>query len=99
MEAFSGMGEAIAGAFALEKLGEFVSEMGELGEQTERTSRILGMSTEQVGQLQYAFEASGTPINNLDMMVGRFQVTLANAAKGTGPAAAGLKALGLVRRN
>ena len=89
------MTEIVAGAFAVEQIVEFVKSMGELGEQTERASQILGLSTRQVGELQFAFAATGTDASNLDQTVGRFEVSLAKAAGGTGPAAAGLKALGL----
>ena len=94
-ESMSGFVELFAAAFAVEKIREFISSMGELGEQTERTSKILGLTTEQVGELQYAFAATGTDSGNLDQMMGRFEVSLAKAAAGTGPALAGLKALGL----
>jgi hypothetical protein len=90
-----GMVELFAAAFAVEKIKDFISSMGELGEQTERTSMILGVTTEQVGELQYVMAATGTDSGNLDQMMGRFEVSLAKAANGTGPAVAGLKALGL----
>ncbi len=94
-ESLGGVVELFAAAFAVDKVVEFVKSMGELGEQTERTSQILGLTTEQVGELQYAFAATGTSSENLDQMIGRFEVSLAKAGAGTGPAAAGLKALGL----
>lgn len=94
--AFKGVAEVAAAAFAVDKVAEFVNSMGELGEQTERTAKIIGMSTEQVGELNYVFDATGTPIRNLDMMVGRFEENLARAQQGgIQPAAAGLAALGL----
>lgn len=89
------IGEAAAAAFAIERIAEFVSSMAELGEQTERTSKILGISTEQVGELKFAFAATGTDASNLDQMMGRFELSLAKAQAGIGPTAAGLKALGL----
>ena len=94
-ESFGTMGEALAGAFAAEKLGEFISSMGELGEQTERLSQILGITPEQVGQLGFAAQMTGTETGNLAMVMGRFEASLADAEKGTGRVAEGLKALGL----
>ena len=94
-ESMSGLVELFAATFAVDKIGEFISSMGELGEQTERTAMILGLTTEQVGEMQYAFAATGTSAENIDQMMGRFEVSLAKAVTGTGPAVAGLKALGL----
>lgn len=95
-ESLAGMAELFAGAFAVEKLVEFVKGMGELGEKTERTAAILGITAEQVGQMQYAFAATGTDAGNIDQMFGRLEATLSRAASGgTSPATAGLKALGL----
>ena len=54
------MAEAVAAAFAVEKIVEFIKSMGELGETTERTSMIFGISTEEVGELNYAFAMTGT---------------------------------------
>jgi phage-related protein len=89
------MGEAVAGAFAVEKIVEFVRSMGELGEQTERTSAIFGLSAEEVGALSYAFAVSGTNAESALKALERFQPALAQAQSGTGKVAEGLQALGL----
>ena len=94
-EHLSGIIELVAGAFAVDKIIEFVRSMGELGEQTERTAKILGLTTQQVGELQYAFEATGTSAQNLDQMMGRFEENLAKPQTQTNLVAAGLRALGL----
>jgi hypothetical protein len=82
-------------AFAVREVEQFGESMGELGEQTERMSKMLGITTEQVGELNYAAEMTGTDTGNLTMMMGRFEAGLAQAANGTGRMAEGLKALGL----
>lgn len=97
-QSFGELAEAVIAAFAFEKIGEFAEHMGELGEQTERTSKILGISTEQVGELNFAAAMTGTSTENLVMMIGRFEAALPEAAKGTGRVAEGLKALGLNAR-
>jgi hypothetical protein len=89
------MGEAVAAAFAVEKIVEFVKHMGELGEQTERTAMIFGLTTEQVGQLNYAFAITGTDAGGAIKALERFQPALAAAEGGTGKVAEGLHALGL----
>jgi len=94
-ENLGGVVELFAATFAIDKIIEFVKSMGELGEQTERTAMILGLTTEEVGQLNFAFASTGTNAQNIDQMMGRFEVNLAKATQGTGSAVAGLKALGL----
>ena len=46
------MGEAVAAAFAVEKIVEFIKSMGELGETTERTATILGTRPRKSGSPQ-----------------------------------------------
>jgi hypothetical protein len=89
------MTEALAAAFAVEKVVEFIRSMGELGESTERTAAILGATTEEVGALNYGMALTGTATDNLNRMMGRFQMSLAAAQSGTGNVAAGLQVLGL----
>ena len=91
----SEMAEAAAAAFAVEKVVEFIRGMGELGESTERTAAILGTTTEEVGVLNYSMAMTGTATDNLNRLMGRFELGLEKAAEGTGPVAAGLQALGL----
>lgn len=93
--AFLEMGEALLAAFAVEKLAEFVNHMTELGEETERTAAILGISSEEVGKLSAIGEATGTSAQGLSLALERLQVSLQRASTGAGPAANALKALGL----
>jgi hypothetical protein len=98
LDSFKELGEAALVAFAFEQISEFAEKMGELGEQTERTAKILGISSEQVGELNFAAAMTGTSTDNLTMMMGRFEAGLPEAVAGTGRMAAGLKALGLNAR-
>src|ERR1700683_3886772 len=81
---FKELGEALVAALAIEKIADFAEEMGELGEQTERMSKMLGITTEQVGELSYAAALTGTSTENLAMMMGRFEAALPRAEEGTG---------------
>ena len=92
---FAEIAEVVAGAFAVEKVAEFVKGLGEAAEQTERLSRIFGISTEEVGKLQYAAAMTGTDMQDITMVMGRFEAALPQAEAGTGRVAAGLTALGL----
>src|ERR1700731_4818151 len=56
------MGEAgavLAGALSLDAVDHFIERMAELGEQTERTAAILGMSTREVGQFSLIAKETG----------------------------------------
>ena len=81
IDAFGELGEAFLAALAFEKIEEFADHMGELGEATERTSKILGVSTEQIGELNFAAAMTGTETGNLAMMMGRFESGLTEAAR------------------
>jgi hypothetical protein len=87
--------ELVAVAFAAEKLIEFVKGQGEAAEATERTARTLGISVEQAQQLAFAAKMAGLSADDVTHAMLRFELSLAKAATGTGPAAAGLKSLGL----
>jgi len=90
--------ELVLAAFAVEKFVEFAKSMGELGEATERTSKMLGVTTEQVGELNYIAAMTGTATDNLTLLMGRFNGALPEAATGAGKVAAGLRSLGLSAR-
>jgi hypothetical protein len=86
------IGEAIAAAFAVEKVKEFVESMAELGLETERAAAILGEPTESIGALRMMAEASGLSLDQLEMSFARLSRNLAEQA----PAAKrALDALGL----
>lgn len=87
--------EAFGIAFSVEKLGEFVDKMAELGERTEQLSAILGVSTGEVGRLNAIAEGAGMSTDALAKGFEIFQANLQKAATGMGPAANALHALGL----
>jgi hypothetical protein len=62
---FVGVGEAIAGAFALDKVADFASRMAELGTQTERTAAMLGLTTETVSEFNLAAQLSGSSAESM----------------------------------
>jgi hypothetical protein len=89
------VGEAVVAAFAVEKISQFFEKMAELGTQTERTAAMLGISTEQVGEFSAIALASGGSADGMTRALERMAMGLQRAKEGTGPAAAGFKALGL----
>jgi hypothetical protein len=94
-EGFKGLAETFGLAFSVDKIAEFVSEMAELGEHTERMAAILGISTKGVQELGFIAKATGGDSESLALSMERLQVNLQKAQTGTGPAAAALSALGL----
>lgn len=99
MAGLRGLGEAVGVAFSIEKIVEFVGQMAELGEHTERMSAILGVSTRGVQELGFIAKATGGDSESLALAMERLQVNLQKAQTGTGPAAAALQALGLRARD
>jgi hypothetical protein len=92
---FTNFGTALAGAFAVGEVAEFVSSMEELGERIEHTSQVLGISTKETQELGFVAAATGTSSDVLARSMEILQVNLQKAQSGAGPAAESLQALGL----
>jgi hypothetical protein len=86
---FAGVALSVAGIKA------FISSEAELGEQIERTSKMLGISTKSTQELGFIAKATGGDAESMALAMERLQLNLAKAATGAGPAAAALKALGI----
>src|SRR5437016_12104373 len=67
-DSFGELAEAAAAAFAFEKIAEFLSEMGEAAERTERAAVIFGITAKQVGELEFAMKMSGAEGVNLQLV-------------------------------
>ncbi len=87
--------ELVAVAFAAEKVVEFIKSQGEAAEANERIQKTLGLTAVQVQQLAFAAKMSGLSIEDVTQSMLRFELALAKAATGTGPAAAGLRSIGI----
>jgi hypothetical protein len=92
---FAQIGEAIAGAFAVEKISEFFEKMSELGVQTQRTAALLGISASSVSGLDVAAKASGGSLEGMTMSLERFGVALVKGEAGGKQQTAALQALGM----
>lgn len=89
------LASALGLAFSVEKLVEFVGKMAELGEQTERTAAMLGVSVKEAQELGFMATVTGGSAEGLALSMERLQVNLQKAQAGTGPASQALQALGL----
>jgi hypothetical protein len=87
--------KALAGAFAIREIAEFVSRMAELGEQTERTAAILGVSTTAAQELSIMSKLSGGSAEQLTTSLTRMEVGLQRGQKATSIQAEAFKAMGL----
>lgn len=95
-EQFTSVKEAIATAFGLNEVSEFISRMAELGEQTKRTMELLGINSNAVSQLSVIAAATGSTLEGLTMSVERVAVTIQRASKDAfAPASVALNSLGL----
>jgi hypothetical protein len=85
---------AIAGAFSVVKIAEFVGGLGEAAEQIERLHEVTGFSTDTIQALQFAMRMTGGDAQTAGMMMTRFERALFEAASGTGPAYEAFQKLG-----
>lgn len=92
---FALIGEAIAAAFAVERIAAFFENMAELGVQTQRTAALLGISTQAVSGLDIAAKASGGSLEGMTMSLERFGLALVKGDAGSKQQSAALSALGM----
>lgn len=90
---FSGLGEAVIAAFAIEKIDQFIEKIGDLGLQVERTSQQLGLAVQQVSILNYAAETNDVSTSQMRNSLERLTVGLQSAMEGTNAQADAFKRL------
>lgn len=87
--------EGLLSALAVEKIASFVEKMAEMGEQIERTSAILGISTTQAQQLGQVAQLAGGSAEAMTMSIERMQLNLQRATTATSAQAQALSVMGL----
>ena len=95
LESLKGGVEGLVAAFSIKELGEFVDSMAKLGEQTERMSAILGVSTTTIQELGTIAKLVGGDANSMALAMERLQLGLQRAAVPTSQQAMALRALGI----
>lgn len=88
-------GEALAAAFAIEKIAEFEEHMEHLAVATQRTMALLGATAGQVATINVAAEAAGMSLETVVHSMERLGLALARADAGSLQAKAALEALGI----
>lgn len=95
---FKTFAEVFATVFAVEKIAALVEKYGELGEQIERTSAMIGASTKSTQEWGYIANQTGGSAQSFATMAERLQLALARAQNPTSQQAQALAALGLSAR-
>jgi len=85
-DAFSGLAEVAGAAFAVDKLVEFETRYADLGEQIERTAKILGESTDNIQLFSIAMKMAGGDADSAGMTLNILQKNIGDAISKAGPA-------------
>jgi hypothetical protein len=75
--------EVYVAMFAVDRIAEFISKMGEASERVQHLSQQFGMTTGEVQKLQGVATATGIPIEALTKGLGFLDRNMANAAGGS----------------
>ena len=87
--------QSFIGAFAVDRISNFVDQYAKLGDQIESQAKQFGASTTEVQQLTYSAKMAGDENGNLASVFGRLEGTLQQAQNPTSRQAQALTALGL----
>lgn len=94
-ETFGGLRRTFVEAFALDKLGEFVEHISELGEQALRTSAMLGIPVGKVQELGFAATMVGGSTEGMTIALERLEKNMADIGNPASIAAKAFAALGI----
>jgi phage-related protein len=99
VEGFAGklrkLGGIIAGAAVVVGIKNFVSGIAATGDELDKTSQRLGVTTDDLQALRHAAGLSGASAGELDGALVKLNANLADAAVGAGTASKALKAAGI----
>lgn len=94
-DTLAGLGGIIAEAFAIHEIVEFGREILEQADALAKQAIALNVSTAALQGWDFAAQLSGSSAEEFNSAFTKFNRNVAEAAKGTGPAADALKSLGL----
>jgi hypothetical protein len=87
--------EVYVAMFAIDRIAEFISHMGEAAERVQHLSQQFGMATGEVQKLQGVATATGIPIEALTKGMGFLDRNMANAAAGSKMAKSAMDQVGV----
>ena len=91
----AGAGAAAAGiAFAGKKVVDFANDVSSAGDEIDKMSQKIGISTDAYQEWAYVFERSGADVNNLQTGMKTLSGVITDAANGSDSAAKKLEAVG-----
>lgn len=93
------LGAVVAGSRIVQGIREFASEFEESTGRLQDTADQLGTSTDELQEMQFAAARAGMSAEQSGAAFMRFQQNIALAARGSGPAAATFRALGVSVRD
>lgn len=92
----AGAGAAAAGiAFAGKKVVDFANDVSSAGDEIDKMSQKIGISTDAYQEWAYVFERSGADVNNLQTGMKTLSGVITDAANGSDSAAKKLEAVGV----
>lgn len=92
----AGAGVAAAGiAFAGKKVVDFANDVSAAGDEIDKMSQKIGISTDAYQEWSYVFERSGADVNNLQTGMKTLSGVITDAANGSESAASKLSAIGV----
>lgn len=92
----AGAGVAAAGiAVAGKKVVDFANDVSSAGDEIDKMSQKIGISTDAYQEWSYVFERSGADVNNLQTGMKTLSSVITDAANGSESAAAKLSAIGV----
>ena len=94
-EAFTGVGEAVMAAFAVEAVVEFAKHMAETAEQIAHTAMTFGLTTREVQSLRGMAAGAGTDVGVLTTGMMRLDRAFLNAKMGAKGPEEAFKAIGI----
>jgi hypothetical protein len=92
------LGATVAAAFSITAVVGYTRALLRMGDALAKTSRKLGIATEELAGLQFAAKLSGVAVRTFDMGLQRMVRRIAEAAQDTGEAKQAIKDLGLDAR-
>jgi hypothetical protein len=92
-------GELLLGAFAVERIADFVDEITEAGAKIEHLSQEVGMPAAEISRLGFAAKAMGVDIDETGAMMARLAKASIEGAGGTSVYAKAFEDLGVNVRN
>jgi hypothetical protein len=85
----------VAGAFAVDKIAEFVSSLAKTGEEIEHLSQLTGFATDTIQAMQFAIQLAGGDSEAAGQSLARFERNVFDAANGSGTAFEAFQKLGI----